>query len=233
MSAREQAAAEPEERVRVPVWDWPVRGFHWALVLLVVASVVTVEIGGNAMEWHIRSGFAILTLVLFRVLWGFFGSRHARFSSFLGGPGKVIAYMKAMKSGSKAPQVGHNPLGGWAVIALLLVLLFQAGTGLFSNDDIATDGPLVKLISKDFSDAITSLHRRNAWILFALVGVHIAANLFYLVALKENLIRPMITGTKELPRRYADAAADGGGSAKALALLALCAFAVWWIVKKL
>jgi cytochrome b len=195
--------------------------------------VVTVEIGGNAMEWHVRSGFAILTLVLFRILWGFFGSRYARFSSFLGGPGRVIAYLKELKRGSNAPQVDRNPLAGWAVVAMLLVLLFQAGTGLFSNDDIATDGPLVKLISKDFSDAITSLHRRNAWILFALVGAHIAANLFYLVALKENLILPMITGAKELPRRYADAAADGGGSAKALALLALCGFAVWWIVKKL
>jgi cytochrome b len=233
MTASEQAAAEWEERVRIPVWDWPVRGCHWALVLLVTASVVTVEIGGNAMEWHIRSGFAILTLVLFRILWGFFGSRHARFSSFLGGPVKVIAYLKALKNGAKAPQVGHSPVGGWAVVALLLVLLFQASSGLFSNDDIATDGPLVKLISKDLSDAITSWHRRNAWILFALVGVHIAANLFYLVALKENLIRPMITGTKELPRRYAEAAADGAGNAKALVLLALCGFAVWWIVKKL
>jgi cytochrome b len=233
MAGNESGAHEPHEMVRIPVWDWPVRAFHWSIVVLVIVSIVTAKMGGNAMEWHVRSGFTILALVLFRILWGFVGNRHARFASFVAGPGRVIAYMKSFASGEKSWHVGHNPLGSWSVVALLLVLLVQASTGLFSNDDIATDGPLVKLISKDLSDTITGYHHRNAWILYALVGVHLCATLFYQFGLKQNLIGPMVTGGKMVPRHVSHAAAEGAGSAKALVLLALCAFIVWWIVKKL
>jgi cytochrome b len=233
MAGNEGEAHEPQEMVRIPVWDWPVRAFHWSIVVLVVVSVVTAKVGGNAMEWHVRSGVTILALVLFRIAWGFAGNRHARFSGFVASPRRVIAYAGSLARGEKSWHVGHNPLGSWSIVALLLVLLFQAGTGLFSNDDIATDGPLVKLISKDLSDTITSLHDRNAWILFALVGVHVAAALYYQFGLKQNLIGPMITGDKAVPRHQAHAAAEGAATAKAFVLLALCAFVVWWVVKKL
>jgi len=123
-------------------------------------------------------------------------------------------------------------LGGWMVIALLLLLLVQAGTGLFSNDDVLTDGPLVRFISKDLSDTISGFHIKNAWVIVTLACAHIGAVLFYLLALKENLIAPMVHGSKRLPATHASAGADRAGSAKASALLALCGLAVWWLVTR-
>lgn len=222
---------EPEPQTRaVRVWDVPVRIVHWAMVVLLVTSVVSAKMGGGAMDWHVRSGEAMLVLVLFRILWGFFGSRHARFASFVRGPGAVIAYARSLLRRSHAEFVGHNPLGGWMVILLLLALLVQASLGLFSNDDIATDGPLVRYISKDLSDAISSFHKRNAWVVVALATVHIGAVLFYLVRFRENLITPMmIHGVKRVS--LADAGASHGPSMwRALALFGLCAFAVWLLV---
>jgi cytochrome b len=219
------------ETVGVRVWDWPTRAFHWALVGLMVVSWVSVSIGGEAKLWHMRAGYAILALVLFRIVWGLAGSRHARFASFVRGPGAVLAYLKALGKRSKATYVGHNPLGGWSVVVLLLMLLLQAGTGLFANDDVITEGPLAPLIGKDLSDTVTWFHRRNGWALWSMAGVHVAAIAYYLLVLNEDLTRPMITGVKTLPGRFADAGFDSQVSARALVLLALAAFAVWWIVR--
>ncbi len=221
--------------VSVRVWDWPVRAFHWAVVGLAAASLVSVRIGGDAMDWHLRAGYALLALVLFRILWGFAGSRHARFASFVTGPRAVLAYLTAIRRRSKPVYAGHNPLGGWSVVALLLMLLLQGASGLFANNDVAVEGPLAKLVSKDLSDAISSLHRRSAWLFWGLACIHVAAVLYYLFALRENLIRPMINGRKTLPRRFADAgfAAGAGVGGRALALLALAACAVWWLVTRL
>jgi cytochrome b len=231
-TTQQDPAALAAEPAAVRVWDWPVRLFHWAVVALVVAAVVTAKIGGNAMEWHMRAGMAVLALVLFRILWGVAGSRHARFASFVRGPAAVVAYAKSFTQRPHAVHVGHNPLGGWSVIALLAALLVQAGTGLFSNDDIATDGPLVRLVSKDRSDAITSFHHLNLWFLGALVATHLGAVAFHLVALKDNLVRPMLSGVKHLPARYAEADTGPTPHGRALVLLALAAIVVWWIVKK-
>jgi cytochrome b len=227
----EDGGAQPGETVRIRVWDWPVRAFHWALMALMVVSVIAIEVGGNSKVWHMRAGYAILALVLFRIAWGFAGTRYARFASFVRGPGAVLAYLKDLSRRSKKVYVGHNPLGGWSVVALLALLLVQAGTGLFANDDIITEGPLVRLISKELSDSITWFHRRNGWALWSLVGVHVAAVLYYLLALKENLIRPMITGAKTLPRRFVDSGFGSGRGGVAVVLLALAALAVWWLVR--
>jgi cytochrome b len=194
--------------------------------------VVTAKIGGNAMVWHLRAGFAILALVLFRILWGFTGSRHARFANFLRGPTAVIDYAKCFVTGSHSVVVGHNPLGGWSVVALLAVLLVQVTTGLFANDDIATDGPLVKLISKDLSDTITGYHHRNLWLVGGLVALHLSAVFFHLLALKDNLIRPMVNGVKQLPLRWAGNGAGPVSHARALVLFALCVLAVGWLVAR-
>ncbi len=217
----------------VPVWDAAVRLFHWTLVALVVTAVVTAKLGGNAMTWHMRSGFAILALVLFRILWGFAGSRHARFGSFVRGPRAVLAYVQALRAGAHPPVAGHNPLGGWSVVALLLVLLVQATTGLFSNDDIATDGPLVKLVTKDLSDTITGLHHRNVWLIGGLVAMHLGAVLYHLLVLRDNLIHPMVTGVKRLPAALAAGSDAPAPMTRAVVLLGLCALAVWWVVTKL
>ena len=219
--------------VAVRVWDWPVRIVHWAMVLLLIALLTTAWIGGDAMTWHMRAGESMLTLVLFRVIWGFAGSRYARFTSFVRGPRAVITYARSILAPPHELHVGHNPLGGWMVIALLLALLFQTGTGLFTNDDVLTDGPLVRLITKDLSDTLSSFHRRNAWIVGILACAHIGAVMFYLVALKENLIKPMLHGAKTLPAVRASMAGDDPGSVKAVVLLALCAGVVWFIVNRL
>lgn len=213
------------------VWDPAIRLVHWCMVLLLIALLTTGWIGTDAMTWHVRAGEAMLALVVFRILWGFVGSPYARFSSFVRGPGAVFAYARSIIRPPHAFHIGHNPLGGWMVVILLLALLVQATTGLFSNDEVLTEGPLVKLITGDLSDAISSIHRKNVWIVVALASLHICAVIFYLVGLKENLIRPMLNGTKIVPAASNGAAPPVGASRNVLAavLFALVAGIVWFI----
>lgn len=181
---------------QVMVWDLPTRLFHWLLVALVSASFASGKIGGNAMPYHEWAGEAILALLTFRAVWGLIGSTPSRFGTFLAGPATVIRYVLALSRREPDHHLSHNPLGGWSVMAMLLVLLIQAGTGLFANDDIATQGPLYKWVSKTTSDRLTSIHRLNHDIIIILVLVHVAAVLFHLICRRENLIRPMFTGMK-------------------------------------
>jgi cytochrome b len=218
----------------VKVWDAPVRLFHWALVLLVVFMYVSAQLKGDWMTWHMRSGYAILALVFFRVLWGFAGSSTARFSSFLAGPAVCLRFAKRLLKREPVAFASHNPLGGWMVVGLLLALLVQAGTGLFANDDIATEGPLAGLVSKEMSDRLSTIHYWNFNGLLLLAGLHIAAVLYHWGMMKENLIGAMFTGVKRLPAEVA----TGGAAARfaspwlALALLAVAALAVYLIVKR-
>lgn len=231
MQKREEPMANNATDVVITrVWDWPVRLVHWAMVVLLIALVITAKMGGNAMDWHVRAGESMLALVLFRVVWGFVGTRHARFTNFVRGPGAMLRYARSVMRPPHEIHVGHNPVGGWMVIALLLTLLIQASTGLFSNDDIATDGPLARWISKDLSDSISGFHLRNAWVVVALASAHIAAVLLYLVALKENLIKPMLHGAKTLPAQHAVPADDRAVNVKAAVLFAACVGAVWAVV---
>jgi cytochrome b len=224
---------ESGNSTHVAVWDWPVRAVHWSIVLLVAALITTGLIGNEMLVWHMRCGATLLALVLFRILWGFVGSGNARFASFVRGPGAVVAYVRSIVRPPHEVHATHNPIGGWMVIALLLALLFQASTGLFTNDDILNDGPLVKLISKDLSDSISSLHRRGWWIVAGLAAVHILAVVSYFFVLDENLIYPMVSGEKVLPVRVADPAAAVASTTKAVVLLALCGAVVWWVVNRL
>ena len=178
------------------VWDLPTRLFHWLLVTLVVSSFATGELGGNWMFFHGRCGELILALLIFRLAWGFIGSAPSRFRMFLAGPSTVLRYAQTLFRRVPDHRLSHNPLGGWSVIAMLLALLIQAGTGLFANDDIATEGPLYKWVSKAASDRLTSIHHFNHDVIIVLVAVHVAAVLFHLIYKRENLITPMITGMK-------------------------------------
>jgi len=214
---------------RILVWDLPLRLFHWLLVLLVVVSVVSAKIGGNAMQIHLLSGYAILTLVLFRILWGFLGGAHARFASFVCGPAAVISYLRALPRHQASQHLGHNPAGAWSVIVMLIVLLAQAGTGLFSNDDIATEGPLAKLVSKALSDRITGAHHLNVKLLYALIALHLSAVAYYLLYKRENLIKPMLTGFKNSAPGLGVSAQ--GKTWLAAALLAACAGCVYVLIK--
>ena len=213
----------------VPDWDLPVRIFHWLLVLLVIWQIVTVSIGGNAMQLHARGGYAILALVLFRVLWGFLGGAHARFRDFVRGPAAVMRYARSLWAGPHEPPPGHNPLGGWSVLAMLASLLVQATSGLFANDDVMMEGPLAKHVSNRASDIATAIHDVNAAVLLTLIALHIAAVLFYLFAKKENLIAPMISGRKL--GETSSAPALGVSVWLAAVLLGCSAAAVYFVIR--
>lgn len=205
------------------MWDLPLRLFHWSLASLVVAAYVTVELGGNFMEWHGRIGLAITGLLIFRLAWGFAGSTHARFSSFLPTPRRLGDYLRGEWSGH-----GHNPLGAFSVIAMLSLLLWQAVSGLFGNDDIAFNGYLYSLVSKETSDWLTGWHKRGYWVIIALVVLHIAAIAFYRRVKKIDLITPMITGKK--PVADTDLQDSRGGGWFAFVLSATLAIGVVWTI---
>ena len=216
--------------VTIKVWDAPVRLFHWLLVALVAVSVSTGYIGGNLMRWHVWSGCTILALLIFRLLWGFAGSTTARFAHFVRGPRAALGYARGLLARAPSNTAGHNPLGGWMVLLLLASAALQAGTGLFSNDDIATEGPLYDKVSKATSDAISAVHQANAVVLLVLIGLHVAAVLYYLWYKRENLLRPMITGRKEIPAQPLPALRFPG-ALRAAALAAVAAAALVAILK--
>lgn len=201
------------------VWDLPTRLFHWLLVACVVAAFVTAKMGGAMMVWHGRLGLAILGLLVFRLVWGLNGPTYARFGQFVRGPGAILAYLKGEWHGQ-----GHNPLGALSVLALLCALAAMAGTGLFANDDIAFRGYLAPLVDNDMSNRLTGIHFQIETLLMALVGLHIAAILFYAFVKKHDLVRPMLTGWA--PGEPGESAQGGGPLAFAVALLVALA-AVW------
>jgi cytochrome b len=216
---------------KIRVWDLPIRLFHWALVLLIVTAIVTQKVGGNAMEWHFLSGYAVLALIFFRILWGVIGTRYARFTDFIRSPATVIAYIKPGKGAVQRKYLGHNPLGSLSVLALLGVVLLQALSGLFANDDIASEGPLAKFISKALSDQVTWFHKDvTGLLIYILIGLHIAAIAYYYFRKKENLVTPMITGDKEI--NFDAPPADDSWKMRlvAVVVLALCAAAVYYLV---
>ena len=218
-----------ETRATITVWDLPLRIFHWVLVLLVISQIVTVSIGGNAMEYHALGGYTILTLVLFRILWGFAGGTHARFADFLRRPVAVARYAHRLMKGTAATHRGHNPLSGWSVMLMLLSLLVQAMTGLFANDDVMMKGPLAKHVSGDASAVFTAVHDINAGILLTLISLHILAVLFYLFRRKQDLIGPMFSGRKPIELMDARPPKTGNLWLAAL-LLAASASLVYFVV---
>jgi cytochrome b len=177
---------------RVRVWDLPLRIFHWSLLAAVTFAIATGEVGGEWMVWHGRAGLAIVGLLAFRIVWGVVGSSTSRFAHFAPTPRAVVAYLRGRWRG-----IGHNPLGALSVFALLGLLVAQATTGLFSNDDISFTGPLYPLIDDELAAWLTGWHRQLSWGLFALLGLHVAAIAWYLVRKKRNLVKPMVTGWTE------------------------------------
>jgi cytochrome b len=215
-------ASKPPERPVVRVWDLPIRIFHWLLALLVLAAFVTVKIGGNAMILHERIGIAILALLVFRLVWGVVGSRHARFTNFVRGPRTVLSALRGGWQG-----LGHSPLAGWSVMALMGALGFQAVSGLFANDEIAFEGPLAARVSSRISNVLTDLHEDNELILMSLIGLHLAAIAWYALARRRNLVRPMITGDAPAPAGAKGSRDDLLVRLAALLLAAACATAAW------
>ena len=218
--------AQPPEGVRVKLWDGPVRLVHWLLAVLLAFSWWSSE---DHLNWHRWSGYAILGLILFRIWWGFAGGGAARFSSFVKGPRATIDYLKTVGRRDPATTPGHNPLGALSILALLLVVLVQVGTGLFAVDvDAFEAGPLSDRVSFETGRAIAEIHELSFRILQALVVLHVAAVAYYLVWKRTDLISAMITGRRLLP--------SDPGLARApwwrLVLGAVLAGAAAWFVSK-
>jgi cytochrome b len=185
---------------KVRVWDLPVRLFHWALVILLITSYFSGRAGGDWIKLHFWSGYAILTLLLFRIAWGFVGSTTARFSHFVKGPAAWFVYLRNFVTGRTTYDVGHNPVGGIMVLVLIFAVLAQAVAGLFAADtDLGTvNGPLANLIADKWVDRLTDFHKWWINVLIYLAALHVLAALIYLVWKRQNLIGSMFTGRKPL-----------------------------------
>ncbi|MFY8119729.1 MAG: cytochrome b/b6 domain-containing protein [Roseateles sp.] len=215
----------------VRVWDLPTRLFHWALVLCVLGAVLSAKIGGNAMVWHMRLGYAVLALLLFRLAWGLVGGHWSRFASFVPGPGKLLRYLRGRSRPEEGVEIGHNPLGALSVLAMLGWLFLQVGSGLIADDEIAITGPLVRFVSTETSLFWTSHHKSwGQWGIYALVGLHLLALLFYRVVKGRNLLGPMLGGDKILPPGSVGSRDSLGSRLLALLLLLASVAAVAWLL---
>jgi cytochrome b len=213
--------------IRVRVWDLPTRVFHWTLVLAVIGLAISGTVGGNAMVWHFRFGYTVLTLLLFRIIWGIVGGRWSRFDAFIYAPRSVIKYLKGQ--GKPEHSVGHNPLGAGSVFAMLAVLLAQVGSGLFSDDEIAFAGPLTRFVAGTTVSLSTNYHKNvGRWLLLALVVLHIAAIVYYLWR-KHNLVNAMLHGDKELITAVPGSRDDKVSRFGALLIFCICVAAVAWM----
>jgi cytochrome b len=191
-----QASTSRTERALV--WDLPVRMMHWILALAVAGAWATQKIPGSSFKYHVWCGYTVLIVVVTRLLWGLVGTRHARFSSFVRGPAAIGRYARALIAGAEVAVAGHNPLGALMVLLLLAMLLAQALTGLFANDQILNTGPLFGYVSLAKSDQLSSVHARLSNFILAAIVVHVGAAFFYLAIKRDNLISPLVTGYKSL-----------------------------------
>jgi cytochrome b len=216
--------------VKVRVWDLPTRLFHWAMALCVLALVITGNVGGEAMVWHFRFGYAVLSLLIFRTLWGFTGGHWSRWSSFDISPTAVWNYFRQPPS-TLAP--GHSPLGALSALALLTMLLLQVATGLISDDEIATAGPFVPWVTSSLSAWATHWHTEiGKLILLLLVAMHVAAIWFYRRFKKHYLTRAMVTGDQDFSN---DVTASQDGvrpRLHGLVLWCISAGLVFWLIER-
>lgn len=185
----------------VRVWDLPTRLFHWLVVILVAAAYASEKL--NWMGWHARIGEALLALLIFRLLWGCWGSASSRFRNFVTTPGAALRHLRHVFVHEPDLQIGHNPAGGWMVLLLLALLLGETLSGLYVNNDVADDGPFTAWMPAWAANAITALHSILWYALLAAVALHVLAIAIYAMAKGQNLLRPMITGRKQLPPNIA------------------------------
>jgi cytochrome b len=216
--------------VKVRVWDLPTRIFHWVLVFCVVSLITTAQIGGNAMDWHFRLGYCTLSLVLFRLVWGLVGGHWSRFSTFLYSPHTLIRYLRGQ--GGPELAIGHNPMGAGSVFAILLFLLLQIASGLISDDEISASGPFTSKVPSAWVERASFYHTKIGQpVLYTLLGLHVCAILFYLWRKRQNLIRPMLWGDKDVAQAVASSRDDWRSRALAAAVLVICVSLVLLMLK--
>ena len=210
------------------VWDAPTRLFHWAVVVLVAVSYFSARFG--PINLHFLSGYTLLTLLLFRLAWGFVGSETSRFRQFLRSPAAAWRHLAHFRGREPDNEIGHNAAGGWMVLVLLGLLLVQVVSGLFSYGDIDAEGPLQHLVSERVGSRIADFHAFNFNLILAAIGLHVLAIAAYAVVKRHNLLRPMITGRKRLPG--ATRPPRLASPVVALLLLALAGCLVWVLVTR-
>jgi len=224
MSAHPASPAAPGLHT-VRIWDLPTRLFHWLLLALVSALVISAKTG--QMDWHLRLGHAALALLLFRLLWGFAGGYWSRFARFVYRPGALLRYLRGQAAAEE--RAGHSPLGALSVFALLALLLAQVGSGLLSDDDIFFAGPLARFVAGKTVAAATAWHVTwGQYLLYALVALHLLAVIFYGWQ-RRGLTRAMLTGDKQLDAPVPAARDDAASRTLAAVLALLCAGLAWWV----
>ena len=207
---------------KIRVWDLPTRIFHWLLAAAVIGSLISANVGGAAMEWHFRLGYAVLSLLLFRLVWGVVGGHWSRFSTFLYSPATLWRHI----SGRARPEhaVGHSPTGALSVFGMLMFLLLQVAAGLFSDDDISAYGPLGKFVSNGVVESATFYHTNvGKFVVLALIVAHLMAIAYYVFKKKNNLIRPMLSGDKATDILVPPSRDDANSRWLALAIFVICA----------
>ncbi|MCG8312722.1 MAG: cytochrome b/b6 domain-containing protein [Pseudomonadales bacterium] len=187
-----------QNNIHYPVWDISTRLFHWLIVASFVISWSSFELG--YMDVHAYSGYGMLGLLLFRIVWGVVGSPHSRFNDFVKGPGKTFQYLRGKL---KDESVGHNPLGAYSVIVLLVLLSIQCITGLFNSDEILFDGPYRSSIDTDLADSLSAIHGQLFYFILGFIGLHLSAVCYYDLVKKQGLVRAMIIGRKQQSGRGA------------------------------
>ena len=184
--------------MKIKVWDLPVRVCHWLLVIIITFQFISVKVLdesmlSNATQWHFYGGYTCLALVIFRVLWGILGTYYAKFSQFVKSPIKTFHYLRGR---GVQNHIGHNPAGAYSVIALLLLILAQAVSGLFTTDDIFNDAPYFGVLNDFWQTVANFVHHNVVYVLLGFIVLHIGAILFYKIKHKDNLTSAMITGNK-------------------------------------
>jgi cytochrome b len=219
------------QTVKTRIWDLPTRLFHILLALCVLGLVITGDNGDFAMAVHFYLGYTVLTLLAFRIIWGVVGGHWSRFMSFVPSPSSLLSYLRNFKNPDAKPSVGHNPLGAISVFVFLIVLTLQGLSGLMSDDDVSISGPWTVLVPNSWVEFATEYHTEIGFpLILVLIGLHIAAVFYHLLAKKQNLIRPMLDGDK-LASPATPASRDSWQTRLiALAVVAACAYGVYRLV---
>ena len=213
------------------MWDLPTRVFHWALAICLLGSWATAEAGFDYTELHFLLGYTSLTLILFRIIWGFVGPRHARFSNFMSGPAGTITALRQLLSRRPGTDAGHSAIASWPVLAMLLLVAAQAATGLFISDDIFYAGPYNGVVSSATAGKLAGVHHLNFNLLQTMVLLHLGAVGWYRLGKKTDLLGPMLHGRKHLPTEQLEQAIDSSRTGVALIVLTLAALAVTALVQ--